>query len=144
MNQHKSGFTLIELLIVVAIVAILAAVAVPAYTDYVMRGKIPEATTGLSHLRAQMEQSYQDNRNYGANPPTCAVTPLPTANDFTFACVLATPSQKFVATATGIKTMTGFSYTIDETGAQNTVTVPSSAWGSVPKTCWITKKGGVC
>ena len=64
------GFTLIEVMIVVAIVAILATVALPAYTDYLRRGQIPEAFTYLSDYRVKMEQYYQDQRMYGVG--TCA------------------------------------------------------------------------
>ena len=58
------GFTLIEVMIVVAIVAVLAAIALPNYADYVKRGKIIEATSALSDLRTRYEQYYLDNRTY--------------------------------------------------------------------------------
>jgi len=64
MKSNHSGFTLIELMVVVAIVAILAAVALPAYNDYVTRSKLTDAVTGLSDFRVRMEQFYQDNRRY--------------------------------------------------------------------------------
>ncbi len=47
----NAGFTLIELMIAVAVVAILAAVALPSYQDYVRRGNIPEATSALGQGR---------------------------------------------------------------------------------------------
>ena len=60
------GFTLIEVMITVAIVAILAAVAVPQYTRYIQRGNLVEATNALAEYRVRMEQFYQDNGSYGA------------------------------------------------------------------------------
>src|SRR3989449_7965409 len=62
--QRPTGFTLIELMVAIAIVAILAAIALPNYTDYVRRGKIQEATSTLLAMRTKMEQYFQDNRSY--------------------------------------------------------------------------------
>lgn len=142
MNKHNSGFTLIELMVTVAIIAILASIALPSYSDYITRGKIPTATTGLSSLRAQMEQYYQDNRNYGAG--ACGVLTLPTSSTFTFTCTVGGTNQSFTATATGNASMNGFIYTIDELGNQVTTGLPNAGWGTAPINCWVTKKGGVC
>ncbi|HUV99447.1 MAG TPA: prepilin-type N-terminal cleavage/methylation domain-containing protein, partial [Gallionella sp.] len=49
--KKSGGFTLIELMIVVAVIAILSAIAIPAYNDYVIRGKLVDATTQLSDGR---------------------------------------------------------------------------------------------
>ena len=70
-RARATGFTLIEVMIVVAIIAILASVAMPAYTDYIRRGATQEAFTTLADLRIRLEQHYQDNRAYG---PTAATT----------------------------------------------------------------------
>lgn len=63
-------------MVTMAVMAILAAIAIPAYSEHMMRGKITEATTNLSDTRVKLEQYFQDNRTYiGA----CAAdTPLPT------------------------------------------------------------------
>jgi type IV pilus assembly protein PilE len=60
-------------MITVAIVAILASVGYPAYTDYLRRGQLPEATAALSDYRVKMEQYFQDYKNYGTtNGGDCA------------------------------------------------------------------------
>ena len=54
--KRSRGFTLIELMITVAIIAILAAVAIPSYGEYVRRGRVTEAVRALSGMRVKMEQ----------------------------------------------------------------------------------------
>src|SRR6195952_463946 len=66
-RRHSGrGFTLIEVMITVAIVAILAAVALPSYRDYILRGQLVDATNLLAAGRANMERYFQDNRTYAA------------------------------------------------------------------------------
>lgn len=161
MPKHR-GFTLIEVMIVVAIVAILSAIAVPSYTQYIIRGKITEATANLSDLRIKMEQYYQDNRMYGTSaacgvtPPVSATTAAPnaTVKYFTLTCVSSNASgagdQNYVITATGGVTsgdgsMAGFTYTINHANAKSTTAAPSGwAAATMPQACWITGKGGKC
>ena len=94
--RSNSGFTLIEVMITVAIIAILAAIAVPSYNEYVQRARITEATSALSDMRNKMEQYFQDNRTWtpgaGITPPCNAgtVAPLPTSQNFMFACPVPT------------------------------------------------------
>lgn len=69
-NKKKSkdfGFTLIELLISVAIVGILAGVAYPTYTDFVMRSNRSEAQRELLRYANLQEQVYVDSRSYASN-----------------------------------------------------------------------------
>src|SRR5512141_3073289 len=56
MIQVQQGFTLIELMIVVAIVGILAAIALPAYQDYVVRSKMSEATAALAACKTSISE----------------------------------------------------------------------------------------
>jgi type IV pilus assembly protein PilE len=143
--KTQNGFTLIELMIVVAIVGILAAVALPSYNDYVTRGKIPDATSGLASKRVRMEQFYQDTRSYVGAPDLGADTA--TSQYFNFAGVAADgPPQTFTLTATGKASMAGFTYTIDQAGTRTTtMTPPASTKGWTGNaSCWVTKKGGAC
>ncbi|MFO1228086.1 type IV pilin protein [Roseateles sp.] len=133
------GFTLIEVMITVAVVAILAAVALPQYRDYVTRGRIPEATSRLATLQVQAEQYFQDNRTY-VGAPACA-TDSATSKYFTFSCS-ASSATAYTLRAVGKDAMAGFTYTVTQAGAKATSAVPSG-W-TTSATCWIIKKGGVC
>ena len=61
MNTMQKGFTLIELMIVVAIVGILAAVAIPAYQDYTVRAQVSEGLSLASAAKAAVVESYGSN-----------------------------------------------------------------------------------
>jgi type IV pilus assembly protein PilE len=142
-RRLQRGFTLIELFIVVAIIAILSAVAIPQYGDFVTRGELVEAHSGLTAFRVQMEQYYQDNRNYG--PGSCGVTTGPSYKYFTHLCVLGNAGQSYAASAVGNSPKTtGFTFTIDERNNRQTAAAPIK-WqtSSFPPTpgCFITRKG---
>ena len=62
MKTMQKGFTLIELMIVVAIIGILAAVAVPAYQDYTIKSKISEAASMASVVRTAIDVQYSEGK----------------------------------------------------------------------------------
>jgi type IV pilus assembly protein PilA len=69
--KAQKGFTLIELMIVVAIIGILAAIALPAYQDYTNRAKASEIVLAASSARTCVTEIVQSN-GFGANLSTCA------------------------------------------------------------------------
>ena len=137
--MKKNGFTLIELLVVVAIIGILSAVALPAYQNYIIRGKIPDATSSLSLKAVRLEQFFQDNKTY-VNAPDCA-SDTTTSKYFSFQCT-ASSATAYTLAATGTGSMAGFGYTIDQSNAKATTAVPSG-W-TANATCWVTNTGGTC
>lgn len=148
--RRMSGFTLIELMIAVVVVAILTAIALPSYQEYVIRGKITEATSNLADMRVKLEQFFQDNRTYVGACVAGTTAPLPTGTKyFTFTCPTLTATT-FTVTATGIAAqgMGGFVYTVNQTNTQATTITGGSpaalAGWTGNAACWVIRKGGAC
>lgn len=144
MNSSR-GFTLIELLIVITIVGILAAIALPSYSDYVIRSQLPEAFNTLSAQRVKMEQYFQDNRTYVGACTAGTVAPLPAATArFTYACNIP-DANTYTVTATGNAGTgtSGFVFTIDQSNTRATTGV-ASGWTAPAGNCWVLKKDGHC
>jgi type IV pilus assembly protein PilE len=125
----------------VAIIAILAAVAMPIYTDYVIRSRLPEAHGALSTGRVRAEQWFQDQRTYAGF--TCP----PNTAFWTYNCATNNgPPATYTITATGQGRMAGFVFSINETNARQTTGAPAG-WaptGGLPINCWTIRKGGDC
>ena len=94
MKTIQKGFTLIELMIVVAIIGILAAVALPAYQDYTVRAKVSEGLIAASSARTAVSEVYAN-----------AGKMLPTANSMN----VQTQASQWVASV-------GWTYTDDNSG----------------------------
>jgi type IV pilus assembly protein PilE len=139
-RMHKlKGFTLIEVMVTVAIVGILSAVALPAYSTYVTRGRLAEAFTALGGAQPAAEQWWANKRDY-TDFNTASNFPATTAN-FSYALSNATPSS-YTITATGLGRVAGFVYTVDQNGKRTTTASPSG-WGT-STSCWVDRKGGAC
>ncbi len=80
--DHRAAFTLIEMMIVVAIIGILSAIAVPLLSTYQLRSKSTEAKTNLSAIRVVEEAHFSENGEYLAANAEPALIPGPQPADF--------------------------------------------------------------
>lgn len=145
MKRVQQGFTLIELMIVVAIIGILAAVALPAYQQYTKKAKMSEVVLAASGCRTAITEVYQSMSSGAA----------PGANGW--GCESASPTSKYVksvaTSADGVVTVTATGFNdpdIDDdqitltpyvdTGAQTAMTVAADAGKQVA--AWVCKPVG--
>jgi type IV pilus assembly protein PilA len=120
-NRKREGFTLIELMIVVAIIGILAAIAIPQFSSYRQRAYDAAAKSQLKNLATAQEDYYVENDTYlGITTATTgAITGLNgwTADgDVSVAATVATDGQSFTATAVHSKTKNTFTYDSEKGG----------------------------
>ncbi len=98
LKKVQQGFTLIELMIVVAIIGILAAIAIPAYQDYTIRAKVTEGLNLADSAKTAVAESFQSGGRRASKPPrhpgTAAFSPTKYVSNIT------------VALATGVITVT--------------------------------------
>ena len=78
-RSFQKGFTLIELMIVVAIIGILAAVALPAYQDYTIRAKVSEAVIAGSSVKSMFSEAFQTDGVTGLDNAATAYAAVPKA-----------------------------------------------------------------
>jgi type IV pilus assembly protein PilE len=137
--MKKNGFTLIELMIAVAIVGILAAIAIPAYSAYVKRANRTDATRSLSATAQALERCYSQNFTYAFDPVKCPVnvSPVPSSQGYYTVTITVTPGPPesyllsavpVLAPQTADAACTQF--TLDSTGLQNATPAGNT------QTCW--------
>ena len=137
-KQMQKGFTLIELMIVVAIIGILAAIAIPQYQDYVTRAKWQDNTSQLESYKLAIAECIQNNNGALASCNTSALVDAAVGSTF------PTPTKNLssAAYAAGVLTLTGNTavgscvVTITPTVAGNAVT-----WTYSTTTCTKSKTG---
>ena len=124
--MNKKGLTLIELLIVMVIVAILAAIAVPMYTGYMTRARRADAKTSLEQLRAAQEMRRAEYGAYSADLAALQTSwgaPSTTVGFYTISLVATSTTFTGTATPTGRQTDDG-PLTIDQDGTKS----PAEKW----------------
>jgi type IV pilus assembly protein PilA len=137
MRSIQKGFTLIELMIVVAIIGILAAVALPAYQDYTIRAKVSELLLAASSQRTSLSEKFQtdpsNTTGFGSGATIAVVGKIATAD--------VRMAGTIIVTGAASASSTGASVTVTMTASPNSST-GTMTWSCVgapgkylPATC---------
>jgi type IV pilus assembly protein PilE len=102
MPRISKGFTLIEMMVVVALIAIMAAIALPSYREYIKKSRRAEAQSYLMNIALRQQQFLVDTRSYSAlSPDNIASQPSNVSGAYTVTMnVVAGPPPTFTVTAT--------------------------------------------
>jgi len=150
MNRSQNGFTLIEMMIVVAIIGILAAIAIPNYQDYVRKSRRTDATIAISKIQQAQEKWRANNSSYTATLSDLGITNTTEGGYYTLSLSGASATGYTVlATAVNGKSQQSDSNckilaaqtsngNIKTTGATNTAGVTTNLGQSNtdPNRCW--------
>ena len=134
MKKVQQGFTLIELMIVVAIIGILAAIAIPAYQDYTIRAKVSEPLTFLDAAKVSIAEYYQSR---GTMPPDMSAAGIVDTSSQYIASVGYTsgnPASITVTTSNNLGgTANGTTVILIGTGATNGTVAWDCKTGTLPQ-----------
>jgi len=133
MNKQQQGFTLIELMIVIAIIGILAAIAIPAYQDYTIRTKVSEGLSLAGVAKLAVSETFNATGSYPTIDPANASYGLPSASEISGTYV----SSITAAPSTGVISIAFKTISTGKVNSGDTVllTPDSSVNGSLQWTC---------
>lgn len=104
MNAHKRGFTLIEVMVTVAIIAILASIALPAYQNYVLRARRADGREMLQRIASAEERFYTNRNSYTDDLTGAGGLNMTTTNSegghYALGIAVAAGNQSYTLTAT--------------------------------------------
>ncbi|OJF69021.1 pilus assembly protein TapA [Alteromonas sp. V450] len=128
-NKNQKGFTLIELMIVIAIIGILAAIALPAYQTYTKKSKFTEVVMATTAFKTAFEVAAQTGDVTALSGANAGTNGLPAAISTVSGVVQSVTIANGVITATGTSDVDGATYTLTPSGV-----TPPITWS----------KGGTC
>lgn len=144
---HRSqarGFTLIEIMIVVVIIGLLAAFALPAYQSYVLKSRRADAKNAVLDMASRQERYFSINNKYSATASDLGYSALPLdinssgTSYYSLSVTASTGPAGFVAkaTPTGVqqKDTECYTYQVDQTGTQSTL--KSDGTKGTSTSCW--------
>ncbi|WP_061541441.1 type IV pilin protein [Collimonas fungivorans] len=135
-NANKQrGFTLIELMIVVVVISILAAVAVPSYRSYVQRGDRAGAMAALLQYANWMQQQYTVNNSYQPGGAALTLPAMPASANPKYAFTIsASSASTFTLSAAPVKNDKCGTFLLDNTGTRTTKNGATPAASTAD--CW--------
>ncbi len=128
MRKIQQGFTLIELMIVVAIIGILAAIAIPAYQDYTIRSKVTEMINSAGVCKTSVAEYYQSLGAFPTSATQAGCSDIGTAN--TIAPTVNSSGQISIVASGTLATQLG-------SGTNTFGYTPQTASAGAPITAWV-------
>ncbi len=145
MKKIQQGFTLIELMIVVAIIGILAAIALPAYQDYTVRAKVSEGAIAASALKINITELFADRGMDGVDALSTEIAgdQAPLITDLISAVAVDADTGEILITLGGIPQLTTNNVLAFMPQIQNAAIEDTNSVGSIEWVCSATAANGV-